>query len=146
MRFYRLTSDKTHDEIEEILSNLSVVEFEYIHLIYKSFDCIEYNDQHGYCGMYAILDDKIKSTLEKMYSNLSIKYKFEDLTKSALWGDFIETKYTDYIGDYIPDLISIFIESYYHEHITVDIILDKINERGINSLTSDDFNILDGFT
>ena len=146
MRFYRLTSDKTHEEIEEILSSLSPVEFEYLHLVYKSFDCIEYNDKFNYCGMYAILDDKLKATLEKIYSDLSIKYKFEDLTKEALWSDHIETNFTDYIGDPISDIISMFIETYYLEWITVDIILDKISERGMNSLTSEDFRVLDNFT
>ena len=146
MRFYRLTSDKTHEEIEEILSSLSPVEFEYLHLVYKSFDCIEYNDKFNYCGMYAILDDKLKATLEKIYSDLSIKYKFEDLTKQVLWGDHIETNFTDYIGDPIADIISMFIETYYLEWITVDIILDKINERGMSSLTSEDFRVLDNFT
>lgn len=146
MKFYRLVSDKTHEELDELLAEATQTEFDYILLIYSSFDHIEWNDQYGYCCMYAILDEDLKSKLEKIYENYNIKFKFDDLTKEVLWGDFIETNYTDYSGDLIPDLISYFIEEYYTNYITVDIILDKINARGMHSLSQHDLKVLDGFT
>lgn len=146
MGFYRLISDKTQEEIDELLSEMSPSEFEYINMIYKSFEHIEWADSFGFCGMYAILDDELKSKVQKIYDSNDIHYKFEDLISEVLWGEFIETNYMGYVGDNISDVISYLIEEYYNENITVDIILDKINERGIHTLSSSDLKVLDGFT
>jgi hypothetical protein len=146
MKFYRVYTDHNEEEIEKSIDLISEFEFEKVRLIYRRNEFIEFIDEIGNVGMFIIIDDWDKEELAKLFRKCKLSFKFVDLTKEVLMGDFINTNLYDKFGDSLSEVISFYIEDFYDDFITTDIILDKINERGMNSLTPRDLKVLDNFT
>lgn len=137
MKFIKLTVKHNLQHIEDMVTKLDKSYIEKMNELYDSFKCVEFTTVEGLEVMYAVVDDFIIEKLFKEYMNCEISFSYEDITKSVLFGQIPEIsreeeKHLDY-------LISEFID----ENLELDIVLDKINECGISSLTDKDRRILE---
>lgn len=144
MRLINITTNHTNDDIDDILYSLSESEIHKIKIIYDKIRFVEYVDNNFNC-MFCVVNDYDIDDLSNLYKTLSVKFKMEDLTKSVLLGDDIKISYLSERGFDVSIDIDNLIKEFYKENVTADDILDKINLKGIKSITKVDKLILKEF-
>ena len=142
MRFYNLITESTQDDLDRILMKMSMPEIEYIEKLYKNFKSVEYTDKTGMECMYIITDDNVKEKLEKLYNSHNIKFKMIDITHDIFFDNSIKTNYKNQYQKNVRIDIFNLAKKYKEDWTTSDIVLDKILEKGINSLTDFDYSVL----
>jgi len=141
MRLINITTNHTNEDIDDILYTLSESEIHKIKIIYDKIRFVEYVKDNFNC-MFCIVNDYDIDDLSKLYDTLSVKFKMEDLTKKVILGDDINTSYLSERGFDVSKEINNLIKDFYKENATADDILDKINLKGIKSITKIDKLIL----
>lgn len=141
MKFYKVTTKHTQFEINEIILNMTTAEVEYIKELYDSLSIVEYTDSDGFECMYAILNDVYLSRILDTYESYSLKYKISDITKDVI-NDDIEINYKNEFGKSVRVEIVNLIKKFKKKYVSKDDILDKILEKGMNSLSKEDLKIL----
>ena len=144
MRLIKVTTNHTNEDIDDILYTLSETEIQNIKNIYVRIQFVEYVDNLFSC-MFCILDNYDIIDLENLYRNLSIDFKIEDITKDVLLSEDIKTLYLNENGFDMSKEINKLVNKFYKENVTTDDILDKINIKGIKSITKVDKLILKEF-
>ena len=144
MRLIKVTTNHTNEDIDDILYTLSETEIQNIKNIYGRIQFVEYVDNVFSC-MFCILDNYDIIDLENLYRNLSIDFKIEDITKNVLLSEDIKTLYLNENGFDMSKEINKLVKKFYKENVTTDDILDKINMKGIKSITKVDKLILKEF-
>ena len=142
MRFYNLITESTQDDLDRILMKMSMPEIEYIEKLYKNFKSVEYTDKTVMECMYIITDYNVKEKLEKLYNSHNIKFKMIDITYDILFDNSIKTNYKNQYQKNVRIDIFNLAKKYKEDWTTSDIVLDKILEKGINSLTDFDYSVL----
>lgn len=94
----------------------------------------------NYEVIYTFLGQEKTEKLEKFLQNVKILLESRDITEDALksaenGSDFVET--------FKDESYKKMLESFLRDYLTVDMILDKINDRGMESLTNLDREILE---
>lgn len=143
MKFVNVITHSTQSEIDEILYSMSLQDAQQIEKIYSMFDFVEYTSKSGFECMFCIVDENDLSELSKSYNKFNIKYEFNDLTKSVFYDNKFPINFKNQYGLTVKSKVSKLIEKFKTEFITSDIILDKILEKGIESLTDFDKSILE---
>lgn len=140
MKLINLKSEMTRKEIQNLLSNMNKIEIEIIESLYSSINSVEYIDTSNKVCMFAICSSQDISNLTKLYSKYGIAFTIEDITQQTLMGEEVDLSFQsdDLDKSYIRKLIQEFRDTY----TTQDIILDKILEKGIESLTDFDKSFL----
>ncbi len=141
MRLINITTNHTNEDIDDILYTLSESEIHKIKIIYDKIRFVEYVKDNFNC-MFCIVNDYDIDDLSKLYDTLSVKFKMEDLTKKVILCDDINTSYLSERGFDVSKEINNLIKDFYKENVTADDILDKINLKGIKSITKIDKLIL----
>lgn len=141
MRLINITTNHTNEDIDDILYTLSESEIHKIKIIYDKIRFVEYVKDNFNC-MFCIVNDYDIEDLSKLYDTLSVKFKMEDLTKKVILCDDINTSYLSERGFDVSKEINNLIKDFYKENVTADDILDKINLKGIKSITKVDKLIL----
>jgi hypothetical protein len=141
MRLINVTTNHTNEDIDDILYTLSESEIHKIKIIYDKIRFVEYVKDNFNC-MFCIVNDYDIEDLSKLYDTLSVKFKMEDLTKKVILCDDINTSYLSERGFDVSKEINNLIKDFYKENVTADDILDKINLKGIKSITKIDKLIL----
>lgn len=138
MKFISIITAHTKDFLQEIVKGLDIESIERQKVIYQKFEHIEHTLENGCVGMFAIIDD---ITLEKLlaeYNNCNIIFEITDITKDVLFGLNPNTCDIDKQGTLL-----FMTRRFVRENITLDIVLDKIKEKGVESLTLTDKKILE---
>ncbi len=142
MKFYKITSTHNQDDIDEIIMSMSSTEVDYINSLYKRISMIEYTDENGNECMFAILDDFLIDKLSDLYRKYSLKFNLFDITKDVIFDNKVKINYKNYNGKSVKNKISDLINEFKTNWVTKDDILDKILEKGINSLSEFDYCVL----
>jgi hypothetical protein len=88
--------------------------------------------------MFAFGEEEILNDIFEVFHTLSINFVNKDITEDILKGNLprLEDKHTD-------AMLRILIDDFLTENQTIDNILDKISESGIDSLNNYDKSILE---
>ncbi len=143
MKFINVKTKSTQSEIDEILYSMSIDEAREIEKLYSMFEFVEYTSKKGFECMFCIVDDSELKKLSNTYRKFDIKHEFIDLTKDVFFDNKFPINYKNQYGLLVKSKISDLIDRYKSDFITPDIILDKILEKGIDSLTVFDKSILE---
>ena len=144
MRLINITTSHTNEDIDDILYTLSESEIHKIKTIYDKIRFVEYVKDNFNC-MFCIVNDYDIDDLSKLYNTLSVKFKMEDITKKVILCDDVNTSYLSDGGFDVSKEIDNLIKDFYKDNVTTDDILDKINLKGIKSITKVDKLILKEF-
>jgi len=112
------------------------------HPIYQDFTDVLDPEDSKYIGfandnkIFLRLIDYKFNNFCKVLSKYNIDFDFSDVTESVIKGD-IQKKYPD-----VEELTPHIFEDFRYDNTSIDDILDKINERGIDSLDEIDKSIL----
>jgi hypothetical protein len=145
MKFINVKTKSTQIEIDEILFNMSMSDVKKVETLYSNFDFVEYTDDNGFECMFCVIDDHYLSKLSECYKGFSIKFDFIDLTKEVFYDIPFRITYKNQYKKPIVSRVINLISEFKFNYTDVDIILDKINERGIDSLTDFDKNVLENY-
>lgn len=142
MKFYNLKTKHKQDYIDKIIKNLRPVESDYIISIYNQISMVEYTDEGNFECMFAILDNHLVSKLAEIFERYGLKFEITDITKIIIFDDKIKIDFKNTYDISVKDDIKKLIKEFKSNWITKDDILDKILERGLDSLTKEDYKIL----
>jgi hypothetical protein len=142
MRFYKVTSTHNQNEINDIIKSMSTVETDYIIKIYGQISMVEYTDEDGFECMFSILDDSLIEKMSELYQKYSLKFTIIDLTNDVIFDNPFNIKYKNEKGKSVVKDVLNLIKEYKKNWITKDDILDKIIDKGIDSLTKFDLSVL----
>jgi hypothetical protein len=145
MNFINVKTKSTQSEINEILFTMSVSDVKRIENLYSSFDFVEYTDDNDLECMFCVIDDYHLSKLSECYKGFSINFEFVDLTKEVFYDIPFRITYKNQFKKPIVSRVINLISEFKFNYTNIDIVLDKINERGIDSLTDFDKNVLESF-
>jgi hypothetical protein len=142
MKIYNIKTKNTQDEIDKIIVKMSVPELDYITNLYSKISMVEYTDEVGFECMFAILDDYYLSKIKDCYNSYNLIFEVFDITKVVVFDEHIKIRYKNYFGQSRQLEIASLFKKYKKNWITKDDILDKILEKGIDSLTDFDLDVL----
>jgi hypothetical protein len=142
MKFYNIVTSSKQFEINEIIMNMSNTEVDCIQSLYNSISIVEYTNELGNECMFSILDDYYLNKLSEFLEKYSLNFKVFDLTNDVIFDYNFKTNFKNEFGRTIEDDILNLIKKFKKNFISKDDILDKILERGIDSLTDFDLDIL----
>jgi hypothetical protein len=142
MKLIKVKTKLTSTELFSVFENVSIEELEVILNMSKYFDYIDvtYSDEKS--GFFAIMADSYKQKIEDFFQKHSIGYKLYDLSKDVYFDNPIEIRFTNENKQDISHQLKDLVFKFKKNHTTIDDVLDKINEKGINSLTNFDKSIL----
>jgi hypothetical protein len=129
-RIFRINTNLTEERDEEIDKSLDKSDREMINMVadddeFSTFDIV---DDEGYLVSYILGDQKQINVMVSMLKKYEVKHTVTDITEEFMMGRIS-----------IPTLD---FREYYHNNLTKDLILDKINEYGKESLTSFELEFL----
>jgi hypothetical protein len=138
MKFINIITKHTKGSLEDILGKLSKAYIDIIKEIYLEFEHIEYTTTNDWVGMYAAIEENTLKKLQEVYNKCGVNFTTTDITKEVLFSD--DPKLSDVLkqGD-----LMFMCRKFRRENITVDIILDKLSERGVESLSFTDKKLLE---
>ena len=137
MKFIKVTTEHTQEELDGLVSELDKITFDRLLALYDSFSYIEYYNENNKSAMYAALNDNQIKQLFSEFMKQEVKFSYEDITKQVLFGNLPVLKNRELNKD-LQGILDLFID----ENLDTDIVLDKINEMGINSISKRDKRVL----
>lgn len=145
MRFINIKTNKKQYDIDMIILNMSISDFDDLRYIYSLFDYVEYTNDEGNECMFCVVSDFELSKIKEIFLRFEIDFTFEDLSKDIFYDNKFKINFKSYKGLSLKNSIKKLIDDFKENNITIDIILDKILEKGISSLSSFDYKILNNF-
>ncbi len=142
MKFYKVTTPHTQEEIDSVIMSMSQAEVDYVVSLYGKISMVEYTDEMGHECMFCILDELLSSKINELYQKYSLRFNLTDLTKDIIFDNKIKLNYRNYTKKSVKNEIIDLINEFKLNWVTKDDILDKILEKGMNSLTKIDLQIL----
>jgi len=142
MKIYNIKTKNTQDEIDKIIMKMSVPELDFITNLYSKISMVEYTDEIGFECMFVILDDYYLSKIKDCYKSYNLIFEVFDITKIVVFDENIKIRYKNYFGQSRQLEIASLFKKYKNNWVTKDDVLDKILEKGINSLTDFDLDVL----
>ena len=147
-KIYRLDSDFTQEELDEINSNMPYETRELMESFAGSIEMLEtylqedgtYHPSEGKDVMIVILDEWER---ERMFRLMDLifdrsRYKIVDISVDVLFGRHSEKTYVG-TEDEMKQIFDMYLDMYLDQ----DTVLDKINMYGISSLTERDRRVLE---
>lgn len=129
MFVYRIDTNLTKEEAEDIYNNLTIDEIEDL----ESFNMKAYDIEiNGSMSSFVITTRDVLARIILFLRNNEIDFEYEDISDEILIGQ-MSFKDEDFQKD---------IDDFIKENITVDCILDKINQFGIDCLSEVDRKFL----
>lgn len=138
MEFIKLETQHTSEQLEVIFSNLSEELQGEIEELYSLFKYIEFTNNKGNQCMFLFGEKDIINNLFGSFYSLDINFTTDNITEDILKGNLptLEDKHTN-------AMLRIIIDEFLQQNQTIDNILDKISESGIESLNNYDKSILE---
>jgi hypothetical protein len=127
MNVYKIKTGLTQDQIDKLNDSLDTSDISLIETLEDqvlNVDVVE----DGLVSSYMICTEKVLESVCSLFYKYEVKFKVQDITKLFLYGQ-VSIEDDDF-------------QKYLTENLDIDTILDKINEIGINSLSSLDKEIL----
>jgi len=141
MKLIKFKTEITNDVLFSKFQEVPMSELEFILNFSKYFDHVDINFENK-TGLFGIMADCYVEKLENFFQKYSIPYTVRDMSKDAFFDNVIDFSYQDSSGNDITNELKTFVYNFKKNYITLDDVLDKILEKGINSLTDFDKNVL----
>jgi len=146
MRLIKVTTKNTIDGFKDLVNDLresSSVEIDMLDRAFDSVKHVGFIDDDNMLSFFCSSTDYNFKRLSVLFTDLSINFSSVDLTDKVLLSDNIKTSYLDEESVDMTDEINKFINDFYMNNVTLDIILDKINIKGVSSINDIDKSILE---
>lgn len=142
MKLIEVKTELTRLEIISKFESIPLVELEVILNMSNYFDYLDFTHTKDKSGFFAIMADSYRERIEDFLQKNSISYNYKDISKDIFFDNPIDYSYTDDDGVDISEKVKDLFLKYKRNHTTQDDVLDKILEKGVDSLTDFDKSIL----
>ena len=148
MKLVLINTKHTPTELENIISAQKPQYVAFLKSLYKTFDYVEFVTDDNHVQMIAFLSQDALDSLLIQYNKLKIDFEGKDLIKKILKGDMQTFEFPSMYSEFPEELVELnakffaLYTSFLQHNITVDVVLDKINQYGIESLTDFDKQFL----
>lgn len=142
MKLIEVKTELTRLELISKFETIPLIELEVIFNMSKYFDYLDFTYTKDKSGFFAIMVDSYRERIEDFLQKNSINYNYKDISKDILFDNPVDSSYTDDDGEDISEKVKDLFLKYKKNHTTQDDVLDKILEKGVDSLTDFDKNIL----
>lgn len=132
-KLYRIVQLHSKQEDDEIMQNMPQALKERCYLASKKIGAMTYGTPNGDV-MYALMDELDVANMNEVSAIVGFRYELIDVTKEAINGEIEELKTYETLKE--------LIENFLRKNLTINMVLDKINEKGIDSLNDVDREIL----
>lgn len=147
-KIYRLDSDYTNSEVDDIINAIPKEVKENMEVMADSIDMIEiylqedgtYHISEGLDIIICILDEYEKEKILKLTDMVyeRSKYSIKDISESVLFEQHTEKEYKG-----VEDKVKKIFDRYLDVYLDHDTVLDKINMLGMTSLSERDKKVLE---
>lgn len=142
MKLIQVKTELTRLELISKFETMPLIELEVIFNMSKYFDYLDFTCTQDKSGFFAIMSDSYRERIEEFLQKNSINYNCKDISKDIFFDNPVDSSYTDDDGKDISKNVKDLFLKYKKNHTTQDDVLDKILEKGVDSLTDFDKNIL----
>ena len=142
MKLIEVKTELTRLELISKFDTIPLIDLEVIFNMSKYFDYLDFTYTKDKSGFFAIMVDSYRERIEDFLQKNSINYNYKDISKDILFDNPVDSNYTDDDGEDISEKVKDLFLKYKKNHTTQDDVLDKILEKGVDSLTDFDKNIL----
>lgn len=140
MKFIRVITKHTSEEMDKIVSSFDDITFQIMLRFYETFSHVEYVTEDGFVAMYAVIDEKSIEKLFHEYIKWDVDFSYEDITRPVLLSKLVpEIK-----NEQENASLKLMIETFLEDNLDVDTVLDKISEdKGLHTLTEREKRVLE---
>lgn len=142
MKLIKFKTELTYSQLVTEFEKIPMSDLEFIINLSNYFDYIDVNFENNKTGLFGIMADSYKERIELFFQKYSIPYQSYDVSKDVFFDNVVEFSKKDDDGNDVSDKIISFLNDFKKNYITQDDVLDKILEKGMDSLTDFDKNIL----
>ena len=144
---FKITFSQNSYELNNEYSKLSEHEKETIANILPD-GYFEFNDKSEQYILFLIISKENLDRYAKILDDNFIQFKLKNISKTLLNGLDLQEQIKDYINPlnrYRFNTFKVKLEEWITSHLEIDIILDRINQVGINNLTNLERKFLDNY-
>jgi hypothetical protein len=138
MRFIKVITEHTQESLDKFVLGLDVFTLERFNNVYNSFNYVEFENKNKTTAMYAAITHFQIETLFLEYVKHEINFSYEDITRNVLFGD-LPTLEDEEKNKNLQAMTRLFIEDF----LDIDTVLEKIKERGMESINETDIRVLE---
>lgn len=142
MKLIEVKTELTFFELVSKFEDIPIVELEVVLNMSNYFDYLDFTYTKEKSGFFAIMADSYRERIEDFLQKHSIKYNCQDISKDIFFDNPVDSNYTDNNGKDISEKVKDLFLKFKNNHTTQDDVLDKILEKGVDSLTDFDKSIL----
>ena len=142
MKLVKFSTKSTFSDIISKIEDIPMIQKEFIFDLSNQIDYIDFTESDGTTGMFAVIDDWYFNKISDFYKFCGIKFTTEDLSLNAFMDDNINVSYVDGQNQDISKDIKSLINRFKSNYTSLDIVLDKILEKGVESLNEFDKSYL----
>jgi hypothetical protein len=142
MKLVKFSTKSTFNDIISKIENVPMIQKEFIFDLSNQIDYIDFTKSDETTGMFAVIDDWYFNKISDFYKSCGITFTSEDLSLNAFMDDYIDVSYVAGKNQDISSNIKSLINRFKSNYTNVDIVLDKILEKGVESLNEFDKSYL----
>jgi len=142
MKFLKIITPHTQDEMENIEASMSDLDKDLGSILEKKFKS-EFFEVDGKVGLFIISHENYIKEILDFYTKIGVDVSnCEDITKDALYGKIDTTPYVEGKGGIEYNLVEYYLENFIDSNLDIDTVLEKISELGKESLNKKDMLVL----
>jgi hypothetical protein len=142
MKLVKFSTKSTFTDIISKIEDIPMIQKEFIFDLSNQIDYVDFTESDGTTGMFAVIDDWYFNKISDFYKVCGIKFTSEDLSEDAFMDDHINVSYVGEQNQDISKDITSLINRFKSNFTNTDIVLDKILEKGVESLNDFDKSYL----
>lgn len=142
MKLVKFTTKSTFADIISKIEDIPMIQKEFIFDLSNQIDYVDITETDGTTGMFAVIDNWYFDKISDFYKSCGITFTSEDLSGDAFMDDYINVSYVGEQNQDISNDVKLLINKFKSNYTNVDTVLDKILEKGVESLTEFDKSYL----
>lgn len=142
MKLVKFTTKSTFADIISKIEDVPMIQKEFIFDLSNQIDYVDITETDGTTGMFAVIDNWYFDKISDFYKSCGITFTSEDLSGDAFMDDYINVSYVGEQNQDVSNDVKSLINKFKSNYTNVDTVLDKILEKGVESLTEFDKSYL----
>lgn len=139
MKFIKVITKHTSEELDIILNGLDSFSFEFMLSLYESFRYVEIDLPNGHNVLFAAIEDNQIEKLMSEFVKNEIDFTYEDITKLILYGETLKIEDEEKLKT-----LNIIIDEFIENNLDTDFVLEKLHElKDVKYLNQRDLKVLE---
>jgi hypothetical protein len=142
MKLVKFSTKSTFSDIISKIEDVPMIQKEFIFDLSNQIDYVDFTEADETTGMFAVVDDWYFNKISDFYKNCLITFTSQDLSVDVFMDNHINVSYVGEQNQDISNDVKSLINRFKSNYTNTDIVLDKILEKGVESLNDFDKSYL----